>query len=76
MQDPWHGGGVLTNLSDSIFAIILPNGAHHIDLMFSDPADVDYPDIGWAREFERGQMRRWVQEHAQKRMAKRAAREL
>jgi lysosomal Pro-X carboxypeptidase len=75
LQDPWHGGGVLTNLSDSIFAIILPNGAHHIDLMFSDPADVDYPDIGWAREFERGQMRRWVQEHAQKRMTKRAARQ-
>ena len=63
LQDPWHGGGVLTNMSETVLAIVLPNGAHHIDLMFSDPADADYPDIGWAREFERTQMRRWVVEH-------------
>ena len=28
---------MLQNLSDSVLAIIIPNGAHHIDLMFSDP---------------------------------------
>ena len=69
--DPWHPGGVLRNLSDSLQAIVLPNGAHHIDLMFSDPGDAPYPDIAWARAFERAAMHRWVEEHAHKRMAKR-----
>ena len=40
----------------------IPNGAHHIDLMFSNPADT--PDILAARAVERGQMRKWVQEVA------------
>jgi len=60
--DPWHGGGILTNLSDSVVAIVIPNGAHHIDLMFTDPADKGYPDIPAARDFERGQMKKWVTE--------------
>jgi lysosomal Pro-X carboxypeptidase len=63
LLDPWHGGGVLRNLSDSLLAVVIPNGAHHIDLMFSDPADEQYTDIRWAREFERTQIRRWVDEH-------------
>ena len=43
-------------------AIVIPNGAHHIDLMFTDPADKDYPDIPAARDFERGEMKKWVME--------------
>lgn len=68
LLDPWHGGGVLSNLSDSVLAVLLPSGAHHIDLMFSDPQDDLYPDIGWARQFEREQMARWVAEHALRRV--------
>ena len=70
LQDPWHPGGVLRNLSDSVLAILIPNGAHHIDLMFSDPEDTHYPDIGWARDFERTQIKRWVTEHDRKRDAR------
>ena len=70
LLDPWHGGGILRNLSSTVLAILLPSGAHHIDLMFSDPADAKYVDIGWAREFEREQMRRWVKEHKEKRERK------
>lgn len=72
LQDPWHGGGVLANLSDTLLAVIIPNGAHHIDLMFSDPGDAPYPDIAWARSFERAQMHRWVQEHRDKKGARTA----
>merc|ERR1711957_191490 len=58
--DPWHAGGVLHNVSSSVRAIIIENGAHHIDLMFSDPVDAGFPDIVAAREFEREAMREWV----------------
>jgi len=60
--DPWHGGGVLKNLSDTIIALVIPNGAHHIDLMFTDPADAAYPDIAAARATELREIRRWVME--------------
>ena len=58
LQDPWHGGGVLRNLSASLLAIVIPNGAHHIDLMFSDPADP--PDVTAAREREMGVILGWI----------------
>ena len=64
---------MLQNLSDSVLAILIPNGAHHIDLMFSDPADAAYPDIAWARGFERGQMKKWVKEANAKRRKVKAA---
>ena len=68
LQDPWHPGGVLRNLSASVRAIVIPNGAHHIDLMFTDEADAGYPDIAWARGFERAEMKKWVGEHRRKRL--------
>lgn len=66
LLDPWHGGGVLANLSSTVLAVVIPNGAHHIDLMFTDPADAAYPDIKAARDFERAQMHRWVAEANQR----------
>ena len=68
LQDPWHLGGVLYNVSETVESIIIASGAHHIDLMFSDPADKGYPEIEEAREFERSRMRKWVAE-AQERYA-------
>ena len=32
MQDPWHAGGVLQNVTETMIAIQIPNGAHHQDL--------------------------------------------
>eukprot|EP00039_Didymoeca_costata_P025680 m.14105 g.14105 ORF g.14105 m.14105 type:complete len:555 (+) comp4990_c0_seq1:93-1757(+) len=62
LMDPWHGGGVLTNVSESVLSIIIPNGGHHVDLMFSDPRDEPYPYIALARNLEKAQMQKWVKQ--------------
>ncbi len=62
LLDPWHNGGVLEDISPTVVAVKIPNGAHHIDLMFSDPADAAYPDIKAARDAERQHIARWVAE--------------
>jgi pimeloyl-ACP methyl ester carboxylesterase len=58
--DPWSSGGVLTNesLPSSVIALVLPMGAHHLDLMFEDPADP--PDVKMARAVEEAHIRKWI----------------
>ncbi len=58
--DPWSAGGVTANISASVHAVLIPNGAHHLDLMFADPRDP--PDVLAARAFEVEQMRQWIRE--------------
>ena len=58
--DPWSGGGVLSNLSASLHAIIVPSGAHHIDLMFTDPADP--PDVTQVRAREMAIIAQWIRQ--------------
>ncbi|EGD83631.1 hypothetical protein PTSG_04239 [Salpingoeca rosetta] len=61
--DPWRAGGVVTNVSDSVVAVVIESGAHHIDLMFSDPADP--PDVIAARRLELQHISRWINQHNQ-----------
>ena len=58
--DPWSGGGVLRNISvvDELWAYVLPNGAHHLDLMWAHPNDP--PDAIDARRFIEVTMKRWI----------------
>jgi lysosomal Pro-X carboxypeptidase len=39
LMGPWHGGGILQNVSDTIVAVVIPNGGHHVDLMFANPGE-------------------------------------
>ncbi|KAL5226938.1 hypothetical protein ABZP36_015203 [Zizania latifolia] len=61
LLDPWSGGGVLKNISDSIVAIVAPLGAHHIDLR---PATKEDP--GWLvslRESELDIISGWLSDY-------------
>eukprot|EP00884_Botryococcus_braunii_P021012 jgi/Botrbrau1/7595/Bobra.0159s0044.1 len=58
--DPWSGGGVLHNVSETVVAIVIPEGAHHLDLMFAHP--LDPASVIEARRSQKAHMRRWIHE--------------
>uniref|UniRef100_A0A2N9J9L4 Lysosomal Pro-X carboxypeptidase n=1 Tax=Fagus sylvatica TaxID=28930 RepID=A0A2N9J9L4_FAGSY len=42
LLDPWSGGSVLQNVSETIVALVTKEGAHHIDLRASSSEDPDW----------------------------------
>ena len=60
LQDGWHCGGVLKNISDTLIAITIENGAHGSD-MRSDSTQ-DTMDMKQAREMERSILKEWLTE--------------
>jgi len=58
--DPWSSGGVLESLSDTLVSVFIPEGAHHLDLMFSN--DEDPESVIEARKIEEHHVRRWIKE--------------
>lgn len=56
---------MLQNISDSLVAVVIPEGAHHLDLMFSH--EDDPPSVLVARETQREHMRRWITQAAEQR---------
>jgi lysosomal Pro-X carboxypeptidase len=56
--DPWSGGGVNASLSKSIIAILIEDGAHHVDLRTPDVNDP--PSITAARAREADIIRGWL----------------
>lgn len=65
--DGWSSGGVATNLSSSMTAILIEEGAHHLDLMFSHKDDP--PSVIAARKFELEQVKKWIEQHAKEPVA-------
>ena len=51
-------GGVLQNASSTVTAVIIEDGAHHLDLMFSHPADP--LSVKTARQHELNQINAWL----------------
>ena len=62
--DPWSFGGVTPktplppSASSSLGVVWIPEGAHHLDLFFSNPADP--PSVIAARQTEMAFVRKWL----------------
>ena len=58
--DPWAAGGVTCNISDSLIAVLIEDGAHHLDLRHKNP--LDPPSVVQARNLEKYYISRWISE--------------
>ena len=56
--DPWRSGGVLETPGPGVTAVDIAEGAHHLDLFFSNPADP--PAVKKARAVEVAAIKAWV----------------
>ncbi|NXF03459.1 PCP carboxypeptidase, partial [Smithornis capensis] len=57
--DPWSAGGVTQNITDSLVAIMIPEGAHHLDLRSRNP--LDPKSVQQARALEICHMKQWIE---------------
>jgi len=60
LLDPWHVGGFLSNLSDTLPAVVIAEGAHHLDLRASNPLDPQ--SVIDARLQEVAYLKQWLSE--------------
>jgi len=60
LLDPWSSGGILKDVSKSVVALLIPEGAHHLDLRGSDPNDP--VSVLQARKIERQHIQKWINE--------------
>ena len=60
LNDGWSVGGILRNLSDTLLAYNMPNGAHHSDLSHNWPSDTDTPDVKEVRELVAARLEEWL----------------
>ena len=58
--DPWSAGGVTHNISNSLISIMIPDGAHHLDLRYSN--DNDPPSVRAARVLELKYFKEWIKQ--------------
>lgn len=58
---------MLANLSGSVVALTIPEGAHHLDLMFSNK--LDPPSVVAVRQAQKAHINRWLAEAALRRGA-------
>ncbi|NXU81730.1 PCP carboxypeptidase, partial [Oreotrochilus melanogaster] len=61
--DPWSAGGVTQNITDSLVAIVIPEGAHHLDLRSRHP--LDPKSVQQARALEVCYMKQWIEKARQ-----------
>lgn len=60
--DPWMSGGVTKSISESLVAIMIDKGAHHLDLRYNNNYDPD--SVLKTRALEVQYFRKWIKEAA------------
>ena len=58
LRDPWSSGGVVKSISDSVISVLIPEGAHHLDLRGSNP--LDPKSVIDARNVHRENIKKWI----------------
>jgi len=59
--DPWSGGGIMTNITTDNIALVIKDGAHHLDLRL--PEDESDPEsVKVARLTEYAYIKRWAED--------------
>ncbi|XP_046854459.1 lysosomal Pro-X carboxypeptidase-like [Xenia sp. Carnegie-2017] len=56
--DPWSGGGITKSISDTLVAVVIKNGAHHLDLRHKNKDDPQ--SVIDARNLEKKYMKKWI----------------
>lgn len=64
MLDPWSAGGVTKNITDSLVAVLIEDGAHHLDLRHKNT--LDPPSVVQARNTEKFYIAKWIKEYNEK----------
>uniref|UniRef100_A0A8D8UFM4 Lysosomal Pro-X carboxypeptidase n=1 Tax=Cacopsylla melanoneura TaxID=428564 RepID=A0A8D8UFM4_9HEMI len=60
LLDPWSGAGVLHNVSSTVVSIIIPEGAHHLDLRAANKDDPQ--SVIEARKYYENTFKKWIKE--------------
>jgi len=58
LLDPWSSGGILKNINPSVVALLIPEGAHHLDLRGHNIADPQSVFI--VRKVEKEHIAKWI----------------
>ena len=58
LRDPWSSGGIVKTISDSILSVIIPEGAHHLDLRGANK--LDPKSVVDARNVHRDNIQKWI----------------
>ena len=59
--DPWHPGGINTNITQDTVTLFIKDSAHHLDLREPNPADPD--SVTEARNVEIMYLEKWMREY-------------
>jgi lysosomal Pro-X carboxypeptidase len=60
--DPWSGGGIMTNITTNNIALVIEDGAHHLDLRLPEP-ETDPYSVKVARATEYAYIKRWCEDY-------------